>query len=76
MKKCPYCDELKERLDEMKIQYDEVDIHDNEEVFNEICKTTKTETVPLVLVGKFIVAAELSFRTIEEASLIIQKLVR
>lgn len=76
MKECVYCDELKERLDTMKIEYEEYDIVTNEELFNKICEFTKTDTVPLIFVGKTILVADHSFKTIEEASIIIQQLVQ
>lgn len=76
MQNCSYCVELKERLDKLELDYEERDINqeENKEEFAKICELSKTETVPVILVGKNILVADLSFKTIEEASIIIKKL--
>lgn len=76
MKDCYYCDELKERLQKLDLNFEDRDIDDveHEDYFKKICEKTKTESVPVVIIGKQILVPNISFKTIEEASLIIQKL--
>jgi len=66
---CPYCKELKEMYDKEGIKYEEVDINldENEEEYDEVAKVGQSDSVPLVRVNNQILAAEISFKSINEA---------
>lgn len=76
MEQCPYCDELKERLDEMEIEYEDCDISEESHAgdFEKICELTKGDSVPVIIVNQTILAPDVSFKTIEEAALLVQSL--
>lgn len=67
---CPYCSEFKERLDKQGIKYTEVDVSldENEEMFDKLMDVSGTDSVPCVTVGKFLLAPNVNFSTIKEAS--------
>lgn len=72
---CPYCQELKERFDKDKIDYDYIDI-DNEKYKDEVKKIMeigKTDSVPIVLVNKVVLSPEVSFKSIKEAHTLTKK---
>jgi glutaredoxin len=73
---CMFCNKLKDRLDEESIEYDDynIDINQNKLVFEKIVERTSSENVPTVIVGKQILAPNVSFKTIEEGIEIIKKL--
>lgn len=76
MEGCPYCDELKKKLTEMKVEYTEVntDLPENEAEYEYIAEIADSSMVPLVVVGKNLLVPEKSFNTIEEAASITKKL--
>lgn len=75
MPTCKYCNELKERLKTDNIEYEEINIMlpENEAEYTKLCEITKSEQVPIVLVGKQLLVPEISFKTISEAAELTKK---
>jgi len=76
MKKCPFCDEMKNYLIEDKIPFMDIDIEEdgNKREFNKICEVSKADSVPILLVKNKILVPERSFKTIKEGFEITKKL--
>ncbi len=72
MKGCPFCDELKEKLNESKVLFTEKDVDDNEEIYNKFSEAVKSEFLPAVLIGKKAFIPEKSFKTIDQAGNLIK----
>ena len=49
-KECPHCIELKQLLDNNLLPYEMTDVDENEEEWDQMCKTLKVEFVPTVLI--------------------------
>lgn len=49
-KDCPYCTELKQMLDNYNLPYEVTDVDEEEEVWEEMCKTLSIEFVPTVII--------------------------
>ena len=66
---CTFCSQLKEGLDKEKIKYKEkdIDVPKYEYEFDKLSNLTKSEGVPVMVIGKQIFAPEVSFKTIGEA---------
>tara|TARA_R110001632_G_scaffold56589_3_gene138514 strand:+ start:49 stop:312 length:264 start_codon:yes stop_codon:yes gene_type:complete len=66
---CPYCQELKNLYEKNNIDFTYIDVEDseNKEEFERIMKIGKSDSVPIILVNKTILAPENSFKTINEA---------
>ena len=67
MKGCSYCDKLKKQLTENKIEYFEIDVDENEELYENFSKKVDNEFLPAIIVGKTVFVPEKSFKTINEA---------
>jgi glutaredoxin len=67
MKGCQQCDNLKNQLKESKIDFTEVDIDDNKELYDSFSKKVDSEFLPAVVIGKTAFLPERSFNTIDEA---------
>jgi|TARA_R110000803_G_scaffold179415_1_gene241816 glutaredoxin len=67
MKGCQHCDNLKNQLKESKIDFTEVDIDDNKELYDSFSKKVDSEFLPAVVIGKTAFLPERSFNTIDEA---------
>ena len=67
---CPYCTELKEILTQEGVEFTDVDVNlpENEEEYNKIHEMTKSDEVPIVLVGKQLLVPNVSFQSIREAA--------
>ncbi len=72
---CPYCNELKTTLTSEGIKYQEIDVNlpENEEEWDKLHEVTKSDMVPIVLVGKQILVPNVSFKTIRECADITKK---
>jgi glutaredoxin len=66
---CPYCEELKGLFEENEIDFTYVDIElvENVNEGEKIMKMSKSDSVPIVLVKKVLLAPEVSFKSIPEA---------
>ncbi len=69
MKNCPYCEELKDLLKGEDIEFTSADINEqeNKEETDTVFKITKVDSVPIVKVGKQLLAPDVSFTSIQEA---------
>jgi glutaredoxin 3 len=67
---CPYCTELKEILTQEGIEFTDVNVNlpENEKEYDQIHEVTKSEEVPIVLVGKQLLVANVSFQSIRECA--------
>ena len=66
---CPYCQELKKLYEKNNIEFTYIDVEDseNKKEFERIMEIGKSDSVPIILVNKTILAPENSFKTINEA---------
>jgi glutaredoxin len=66
---CPFCSKLKDLLDADKIEYEAVDVSldEHEKEFDEMMKLSGSESVPMVTVGKNLLAPDVNFSSIEQA---------
>jgi glutaredoxin len=67
MKGCPHCDNLKNKLKENNIDFIELDIDENEKIYEAFSKKVDNEYLPAILVGRTAFLPEKSFTTIDEA---------
>jgi glutaredoxin 3 len=69
---CKYCNELKELLTKDGIEYEDVNImlQENAKEYEKIYAATKSEQVPIVLIGKQLLVPEVSFKSISEAAIL------
>ena len=72
MEGCPYCDELKEKLNESNISFIEKDIDKNIKEYDKFSEAVKSEFLPAVLIGKKAFIPERSFHTIDQANKVIR----
>lgn len=74
---CPYCAELKEILTKEGIEFTDVNVMlaENEAEYNQLFSITKSDEVPIVKVGKQLLVPNVSFKSIKEASYLVQKLI-
>ncbi len=73
MKGCPHCDNLKNKLKENNIEFVELDVDDNELLYERFSKKVKNEFLPAMLVDKTAYVPEKSFNTIDEAVELVKK---
>ena len=64
MKGCQYCDKLKNKLTENKIDFIEIDVDENDKSFS---KKVNNDLLPAVLIDKTAFLPDKSFKTIDEA---------
>jgi len=67
MKGCPHCDNLKNKLKENNIEFVELDVDDNNLLYERFSKKVKNDYLPAILIGKTAYVPEKSFNTIDEA---------
>jgi glutaredoxin 3 len=67
---CPYCTELKEILTQEGVEFVDVNVNlpENEKEYDQIHEVTKSEEVPIVMVGKQLLVPNVSFQSIREAA--------
>ena len=73
MKGCPHCDNLKNKLKENSIEFVEIDIDENELLYERFSKKVNNEFLPAILVGKTAYVPEKSFTTIDDAVELVKK---
>lgn len=71
---CPYCKTLKDNLTERGIEFTDVDVSldENDAKFDEIMKVSGTDSVPTVTVGKNLLAPDVNFSSIDQATELIE----
>lgn len=47
---CPYCKNLKKTLDELNIEYTDVDVDSNPKIWNQVVEQTQQQVLPMVYV--------------------------
>jgi glutaredoxin len=72
MKGCPYCDDLKNKLEEKDIKYVEKDVDENELLYESFSQKVDSEFLPAIMIGKKAFIPEKSFKTIDQAATVIQ----
>jgi len=67
---CPYCTELKEILTQEGVEFVDVNVNlpENEKEYDQIHEITKSEEVPIVLVGNQLLVPNVSFQSIRQAA--------
>ena len=73
MKGCPHCDNLQNKLKENNIEFVELDIDDNNLLYERFSKKVDNEFLPAILIGKTAYVPEKSFTTIDEAVELVKK---
>ena len=73
MKGCTHCDNLKNKLKENNIEFVEIDIDDNNLLYERFSKKVDNEFLPAILIGKTAYVPERSFTTIDEAVELVKK---
>lgn len=69
MENCPFCTEIKDLLTKEGIEFIDVDINleENIEEADKVFAITECDSVPIVRVGKQLLAPDISFTSINEA---------
>lgn len=67
LKSCPYCSELKEKLDKEGIEYEEYDADVHEDTYYKLAEKADKEAVPMIIVNKSLFVPEVSFDNIDKA---------
>jgi len=72
---CPYCTELKEILTQEGVEFTDVNVNlpENEKEYDQIHEATKSDEVPIVLVGKQLLVPNVSFQSIRECANLTKK---
>jgi glutaredoxin len=73
MKGCPHCDNLKNQLSENNIDFIELDVDENEELYEKFSKAVDNEFLPAILIEKTAFLPDKSFQTINEAVDLVKK---
>lgn len=74
MQGCPWCQKLKEQLNEKGIVYETKDVAEFSTMYDNFVKITKSDLLPAILVGKNALVPEKSFTTIESAVNVVSQL--
>lgn len=73
MKGCPHCENLKNKLNENNIDYIDIDVDENEELYEVFSKKVDNQYLPAILMGKTAFVPDRSFQTIDEAVELVKK---
>jgi glutaredoxin len=73
---CPFCNELKEKLKNESIDFEDSNIflEENVEEHTEVMEFTKSDEVPIVKINKYFLVPNVSFHSIDECVETIKKL--
>ncbi len=73
---CPFCNDLKEKLTNQNIEFEDFNIflEENVEEHTEVMEFTKSDEVPIVKINKHFLVPNVSFHSISECIEIIKKL--
>jgi glutaredoxin len=76
-KNCKYCKDLQLKLDELKIEYEKLDIHDDVNKINteKVFEFVGEPVIPIIIIKPHLLAPKRSFNTIDEAITLIQSLI-
>lgn len=76
IKNCPYCKDLKEKLDSKNISYKDkdVELEENKDEFNKILEVSKAEEVPILRIDKQLFVPNVSFKSIDEIVSLIDRI--
>jgi len=71
---CPFCIKLKGLLDDADMTYSEHNIYDDEHesTFEKFMELSGSDSVPMITVGKHLLAPDINFNSIEQAFELIQ----
>tara|TARA_R110000796_G_scaffold40062_1_gene99380 strand:- start:8533 stop:8784 length:252 start_codon:yes stop_codon:yes gene_type:complete len=74
---CSHCDKLKNKLQELKIPFIDIDINDeiNKDECEGLFKLTGEPVVPIIVKPPHVLAPNRSFTTIDQAVVLIQSLI-
>ena len=72
---CPFCTELKEILTQEGVEFVDINVNlpENEKEYDQIHEVTKSEEVPIVMVGKQLLVPNVSFQSIRECANLTKK---
>jgi glutaredoxin len=72
---CPYCQEMKELLDNENIVYTYIDIDliENVEIVENVIDNNDIDSVPVIWIGELLLVPEKSFDTIQEGFELIKR---
>jgi glutaredoxin len=73
MKGCPHCVNLKNKLIENNIEFIDLDIDENELLYETFSKKVDNEYLPAILMDRTAFVPEKSFNTIDEAVELVKK---
>ncbi len=73
---CPYCSDLKEKLTEQNIDFNDINVllEENVEEHKEIVEFTNSNEVPIIKLNKHFLVPNVSFHSIDECVETIKKL--
>ena len=73
---CPFCNELKEKLTNENVEFEDLNIFldENTEEHTEVMEFTKSDEVPIVKINKYFLVPNVSFHSINECVETIKKL--
>lgn len=67
---CPYCTELKEIFTTEGVEFVDINVSlpENDKEYEDLCKITKSDDVPIIKVGKQLLVPNVSFTSIRQAA--------
>ena len=75
--KCPYCEKLMDSLTNDNIPYEKSDITgDGEKDYLALYNKIKHDEIPCIIIDKQILVPSISFKTIDEATTLIKRLIK
>jgi len=75
---CPFCTKLKGLLSDAELVFNEYNIYEDEyeEIFEKLMELSGSDSVPMVTVGKHLLAPDVNFNSIEQAIELIQHIIK
>lgn len=76
MENCPYCTNLMDGLNKLDFDYEKIDVdsEEGEKEFLKLYEFTKSDNIPIIIVGNDVLLPEITFRTIDQALKLIEEL--
>jgi len=74
---CEYCIEIKEKLNELNLEFTEISIDEesNREFVEKLFEFVGEPVIPIIIYDKHVLAPNRSFKTIDQAITLIQSLI-